>query len=164
MKDAKAEAQEIVHSERLLKPRNGGTGTAGIFSIDADLVVLKAMNWLEDRKTYRIPAIAPYIAPTGKRRFSDKDKADLRDMAKHSGWQEVGGQAMRTRGEHGDFSGEVVGRTVWAGQPEWARGFGMSPAEISAALEKAIAGERLGSKQREIVQAMIDALYEERAM
>lgn len=134
----------------------------GIFSPEADLLVLRAMNWLQDRQHYRIPAIAPYIAPTGKRRFSDKDKADLRDMAKHSGWQEVGGQAMREQSRY-QTGGQVVGRTVWAGQPDWARGFGMSPAEISDALEKAIAGQRLGSKQRELIQSMVDALYEDRA-
>ena len=137
----------------------------GLFSTEADLVVLQAINWLEDRKHYRIPAIAPYIRPTGKRRFSDQDKRDLRDMAKHSGWQEVGGQAIRQRDDLTglEFSGDVIGRTSWVGQPEWAKGFGMSPADISQAVEKAIAGERLGSKQREIVQSMIEALYDERA-
>lgn len=144
----------------------------GIFSVQADLVVLQAMNWLEERKHYRIPAIAPYIRPTGKRRFSDQDKRDLRDMARHSGWQEVGGMGTGARtafeARHGvktqeEMNALGMGRTHWLGQPEWARGFGMNPAEILAAVDKAIAGERLGPKQREIVQAMMEALYEERA-
>ena len=145
----------------------------GIFSVEADLVVIRAMNWLEDRKHYRIPAICPYVRPTGKRHFSDQDKAALRDMARHSGWQEVGGMGTGARSaferslgvkSQEEMNEAGMGRTHWVGQPEWARGFGMNPAEILAAVDKAIAGERLGSKQREIVQAMLEALYEERAL
>lgn len=144
----------------------------GLFSIEADLVVIEAVSWLQDRAYYRIPAIAPYIAPTGKRRFSAQDQADMRRMANESGWQEIGGRgtgagsyALERLGVRSaaEMNEAGLGRTVWLGQPEWARGFGMSPVEIGHAVEKAIAGERLGSKQREVVQSMIDALYEQRA-
>lgn len=151
----------------------------GLFSIEADLVVMEATNWLQDRAYYRIPAIAPYIAPAGKRRFSEQDKADMRRMARESGWAEFGGKAAggnetlgHSVGGHWltpsgksqrELNEDGQGRTKWIGQPEWARGFGMSPEEIGHAVEKAIAGERLGSKQREVLQSMIDALYEQRA-
>lgn len=149
----------------------------GLFSAEADLVVLQAMNWLGDRQHYRLPAVAPYIRPTGKRHFSEADKKAMRAMAKTAVWAEVGGRAAGhaeqnerlaqrlgfTKSQR-QINEEGNGRTHWVGMPEWAQGFGMNRDEITAAVEKAIAGERLGSKQRDLLQSMIDAIYEQRAI
>jgi hypothetical protein len=89
--------------------------------------------------------------------LSAHDCVVLREMAKHSGWVERGGLAIRKASAY-QSGGEVIGRTSWVGQPEWARGFGYSKAEIQAITEKAIAGKRLGRKQRLLFQAMRDTM------
>jgi hypothetical protein len=78
----------------------------------------------------------------------------LRVMADCSGWLEVGGQAIREPGDY-QTGGDVIGRTVWYGKPEWARGFG-NVAEIRAIVEKAIKGTRkLCKQQRLLIEAML---------
>jgi len=64
--------------------------------------------------------------------------------------------------EQSDYQtgGDVIGRTSWVGMPEWARGFGMNREEIRTAVEKAIAGKPLGSKQEQLIQTMLDVVAE----
>lgn len=86
----------------------------------------------------------------------------LRIMAANSGWSEIGGRAIR---EPSDFQtgGAVIGRTVWVGKPEWARGFGNVKA-ITATVEKAIAGKRkLCKQQRLLLDAMLYEIEDMRA-
>jgi hypothetical protein len=45
----------------------------------------------------------------------------------------------------------------------WARGFGYDKPEIKAIVEKAINGERLGSKQRLLMQSMLEVMAEAKA-
>ena len=147
--------------------------SAGLFSLEADLLVDAAIRWLEDRRHEVIPPITPFIRPTGKRPFTDQDCAALRAMAKTAVWQEVGGRAAGASNDwdakrlglrdQRELNEEGIGRTHWVGMPEWAQGFGMNREEITAAVEKAINGERIGSKQRNLLQSMIDALYETRS-
>lgn len=89
--------------------------------------------------------------------LSDVDKSTLREMAKHSGWVERGGLAIRKASKF-QTGGEVIGRTSWVGQPEWARGFGYSKAEIQAIVEKRIAGKRLGKKQKLLIDVMLETM------
>lgn len=78
----------------------------------------------------------------------------LRVMADCSGWLEVGGRAIREPSDY-QTGGDVVGRTVWFGKPDWARGFG-NVAQIRAIVEKAIAGKRkLCKQQRLLIEAML---------
>jgi len=83
--------------------------------------------------------------------MSDNDM--LRLMADHSGHLERGGLAMR---EASDYctGGDVIGRTVWSGQPEWAQGLGLNRAQLKRAVERHLAGKRLGILQRTAVEAM----------
>lgn len=87
----------------------------------------------------------------------------LRTMASNSRHLERGGQLIRkevpNRGLSGGGVSEDLSRTAWVGQPEWAKGFGMTPAEIGTAVEKAIAGQRLGAKQGAIVETMIEEVH-----
>lgn len=69
----------------------------------------------------------------------------LRLMAANSGHLERGGLAMREQSDYCN-GGDVIGRTVWVGQPAWARGFG-TVQRITATVEKAIAGKRRLCKQ-----------------
>lgn len=77
----------------------------------------------------------------------------LRLMAEHSGHLERGGLAMREASEH-CTGGDVIGRTVWSGQPEWAHGLGLNRAQLKRAVERHLAGKRLGILQRTAVEAM----------
>lgn len=77
----------------------------------------------------------------------------LRAMSLRSGWAERGGHAIRDA-----RTGEVKSRTVWAGKPDWARGFRYNVDEWCAIVEKAIAGKRLGRMQTLALQSMISEL------
>lgn len=77
----------------------------------------------------------------------------LRLMAEHSGHLERGGLAMREASEH-CTGGDVIGRTAWVGQPEWAQGLGLNRAQLKRAVERHLAGKRLGILQRTAVEAM----------
>jgi hypothetical protein len=95
--------------------------------------------------------------------LSEDDSGILRDMAEHSGWVERGGLAIGARTSFDESRGiksraEMQARTSWVGQPEWARGFGYDKPEIMATVEKAIARERLGSKQALLIQVMVEVM------
>jgi 2'-5' RNA ligase len=94
----------------------------------------------------------------------------LRKMAESAVWFEEGGKAAGgqyipgvTRKSQQELNEAGEGRTQWVGMPDWARGFGMNKADFQAAVEKAIAGQPLGKKQRQAVQAMMDEVKEYRA-
>lgn len=85
----------------------------------------------------------------------------LRIMGKNAGHLEVGGRAIRRHDVRGkQYQHEVIGRTSWQGQPEWAAGSGLSQVGIEAAVEKSIAGERLGPREHAVVTAMLAELAE----
>ena len=48
--------------------------------------------------------------------------------------------------------------------PEWAKGLDMNNAEITAAVEKAIAAEKLGPRQRRLIRVMLDEIAEVEAI
>lgn len=78
----------------------------------------------------------------------------LRIMAANSGWSEIGGRVIR---ERSDFctGGAAIGRTQWIGKPAWAHGFG-NVEQITATVEKAIAGKRkLCKKQQLLIDVML---------
>ncbi len=96
-------------------------------------------------------------------RILGADHAELRRMARAAVWAEIGGKGAGWQGQtnpHGfksqrEMNAEGAGRTNWVGMPEWARGLGMSRAQIFATVAKAIAGKPLGSKQRQLMAAML---------
>jgi hypothetical protein len=94
--------------------------------------------------------------------FPPSVRAMLRLMAEHSGHIERGGLAIREAGSY-QTGGAVIGRTVWTGQPEWARGFNMNREEIKTAVEKAIARRALGRRQQAMLSAMLEDIAATRA-
>ncbi|MGH8744721.1 MAG: hypothetical protein ACREUY_10635, partial [Burkholderiales bacterium] len=88
----------------------------------------------------------------------------LRTMAEHSGVLEYGGLAIREYNAMNPLYGDVIGRTAWIGQPEWARGFGMSKDKIKQMVEKAIAGKRLGKRQAALLDVMLAEIASIRAV
>jgi hypothetical protein len=93
-------------------------------------------------------------SPLVRVRLHGSDFRTLRQMAKAANWSERGGRAIREAGDY-QTGGQVIGRTVWVGMPEWAQGFGWDSAMIKAIVEKAIAGKPLGEKQRRLIASML---------
>jgi hypothetical protein len=89
----------------------------------------------------------------------------LRVMAANSGHLEIGGKAVHKYDPRGmQFEHEVIGRTRWIGQPEWARSCGMTSAQIIAAVEKAITGKRkLCKRQALLIEGMLFEIEATRA-
>ena len=133
-----------------------------LFSPEADKAIAKAFAWLRERELYQPPEETHGRVYSRGMVFSADEQRILRIMAEHSGWLERGGMAIREVSDH-QTGGDVIGRTQWIGQPEWAHGFGYEKAEIQIIVEKAIAGQRLGSKQVLLFQAMLDALADAQA-
>lgn len=98
-----------------------------------------------------IPTLTPY------------DCQLLRIMAEHSGWVEQGGNAIRKAHPMNPLYGDVIGRTHWVGRPDWVRGWGMNTPQIKLTVEKAIAGKRLGRRQRAVFQTMLEVMAETKA-
>jgi hypothetical protein len=151
------------------------------FSPEADAIVASAFGWLADFRSIQLPPIEPFVRPPYqpakvKRRalaiveqrrrnafaFSPADVEALRLMAANCEHLEIGGRAMREQSDYAT-GGDVVGRTAWIGKPEWAEGWDMSGDEIRAAVEKAIAGDRLGHRQEALIKAMQEEIQSTRA-
>lgn len=101
--------------------------------------------------------------PRRRVRLRGPDFATLRAMARTAVWAEIGGKAAGWTGQYNPLGAksqrqmneEGEGRTHWVGMPDFARGLGMSRAQIKATVEKAIAGKPLGEKQRRLITAML---------
>ena len=128
-----------------------------LFSPEADNIIAKAFAWLGERELYQPEPVAQGRIYREAMVFSDDEQRILRLLADNSGWIERGGMAIRERSDY-LTGGDVVGRTNWVGQPDWAKGYGYDKAEIQNIAEKAIAGQRLGAKQVLLFQSMLDAL------
>ena len=128
-----------------------------LFSPEADNAIAKAFAWLAERDLYQSEPIVQGRLYRHGMVLSDEEQRILRCMAEHSGWIERGGLAIREASDY-QTGGDVIGRTQWIGQPEWASGFGYGKAEIQNVVEKAIAGQRLASKQTVLFQVMLDVL------
>lgn len=85
---------------------------------------------------------------------------DLRSMATAAGWAQEGGKLLRAPLEDGmGVQGEVSGRTTWIPTEEWfgrmrsdlGRGGLSNKGEISAAIEKAIVGEKMTAREQRTV-------------
>lgn len=92
----------------------------------------------------------------------ESDAELLRVLAANSGWLETGGRAIRQPSDY-CTGGDVVGVTNWIGRPEWALDSGLTQPQIIEAVEKHIAGKRLGRRQAAVVAAALEAIGEMRA-
>ena len=109
-------------------------------------------------------------APPASRAVAPEDHEMLRDMAAKAIWFEEGGKGTgaatrfiqdRTGAKsQREMNEEGAGRTSWVGMPEWARGLDANREQITTAVEKAIAGKKLGAKQQRIVNAMLREIDE----
>ena len=85
-------------------------------------------------------------------------QSTLTAMAANSGWETRGGELLR------DENHKVTGRTTWIPRESW---FAELPERLNEAatveaVRKAIAGEKLGAKERRVVGFMLDAMERER--
>ena len=131
--------------------------------------VQSALSWLEECRNAPIEPIPQYKCYRPGYRFTSREVNILRQMAKQAVWQERGGLAIGARSrfeeEHGAKSrGEMQDRTVWVGMPEWAKGLDLNHAEITSAVEKAIAEQKLGPRQRRLIRVMLDEIAEVEAI
>lgn len=127
--------------------------------------VESALSWLQECRNAPIEPIPAYRCYRPGYRFTSRERSVLRQMAKSAVWQERGGLAIGARSafeeQHGAKSrGEMQARTVWVGMPEWAKNWDMNNGAITAAVDKAIEGEKLGPRQRRLIQAMMDEMAE----
>ena len=76
-------------------------------------------------------------------------------MADNAGWEEIGGRVIM-RDLEGNGRMTAVGRTPWAPKEEWFVGGLGRKEQIQTAVRKAINGEKLSDKQRQIVEYMLD--------
>ncbi|MGH8562699.1 MAG: PLxRFG domain-containing protein [Gammaproteobacteria bacterium] len=81
-------------------------------------------------------------------------QAALRYMAMQAGWAQRGGEQLR------DEKDQVIGRTKWLPKEPWYAAIPerLNPQATIEAVRKAIAGEKLGAKERRVVGYMLDAL------
>jgi diguanylate cyclase (GGDEF)-like protein len=85
-------------------------------------------------------------------------RAGLTAMKDETGQAEQGGRTLMNE------AGEVTGRTPWVAKSEWwnDRPAGMSEREVHAAVDRALAGKQLGSRQAKLIRLMTD-VHDERA-
>lgn len=89
---------------------------------------------------------------------SPEIQAELREIAKDAGWDTIGGKIIRAPEYEGDPNPPVIGRTPWLPRADWwpGRPGKFNVEETNKIIEKAIAGERLGSKQRDYVDYLVE--------
>ena len=107
----------------------------------------------------RSPAADPWNEPqpprTLEQRIADQTiRAELSVMKGETGWAETGGKLLRDAGDEGN----VIGRTHWVPNAEWwpGRPKGLKETEVRKAVDKALAGETLTTKERKMVEYMAD--------
>lgn len=99
----------------------------------------------------------PPGSPDYKPSLSDPDyRRELALMRDETGWAETGGRMIRE--PSADGLGEVTGRTSWVPRTEWWQGrpAGLTEAETKNAIDKALAGEKLGAGQQRAVDYMLN--------
>jgi hypothetical protein len=110
----------------------------------------------------RSPAADPWNEPrTLEQRIADESiRTELLRMKNETGWAEEGGKLLRSDGEEGD----VIGRTAWVPNAEWwpGRPKGLKEFEVKAAIDKAIAGEKLKAGERRTVEYLADVAEQRR--
>jgi hypothetical protein len=75
------------------------------------------------------------------------------------GWDEVGGRLIRA----GGWDGPVTGRTVWIPRAEWWRDRpdGLTEKRARAVVGDALAGKRLGCRQRRYLEFLVEVATSE---
>lgn len=107
----------------------------------------------------------PFAPRSSEERLDDAYfREQLTAMRGETGWSEVGGKLITRAAYDGDPNPEVVGRTAWLPRADWwpDRPAGMSEDEVQTAIEKALAGEELGPRQKELVDYLLDVASERR--
>lgn len=147
-----------------------------VFSDQASAAIGEAFAWLHDFRDISLPPVEPFARPAyvsqyiprGQRQerrrnrftFTPDQISLLRIMAENCTHSEIGGRAMFKVSDH-QAGGEVVGRTVWVGKPDWA--LDAVGDEIAVAVEKAIDGSWLGKRQETFIEVMLAEIEATRA-
>ena len=113
---------------------------------------------LEQQRAEGYTGEAEAVKHFGERLSDAATQRALSAMAANSGWETRGGQLLR------DAEGKVSGRTTWIPKEPW---FAELPERLNEAatveaVKKAIAGKKLGAKERRVVGYMLDAMGRER--
>lgn len=88
-------------------------------------------------------------------------RADLGGMKGETGWAEKGGYVIRD-----PETEQVTGRTTWVPNAEWwkDRPKGLKEEQVHAAVDKALAGEKLSKRERAMVEYMTEVADERRKL
>lgn len=138
------------HKDRIKKLR-------GLWNKERQGWVFPKKREAQVRKALKDLLAAP--SSIGGRSITDPGiQAALRSMAAQAGWAQRGGELLR------DENDNVVGRTTWVPNDPW---YAELPERLNReatieAVRKAIAGERLGAKERRVVDYMLDAIERSR--
>lgn len=83
-------------------------------------------------------------------------RAELERMAKNAGWAEKGGRLLRDESDNEVETGRVIGRTTWVPKEDWwaQRGVNLNEEQTRKAVQKALAGEPLGSREQKLIDYM----------
>ncbi len=86
-------------------------------------------------------------------------RAELERMARNAGWAEKGGRLLRDESDNEVGTGRVIGRTAWVPKEDWwaQRGVNLNEAQTRKAVQKALAGEPLGSREQKLIDYMTRA-------
>lgn len=111
------------------------------------------------------PPKAPAF-PLAERIATDADlRADLEDLNTRAGWSERGGRGISAGNldERGNAP-DINGRTIWGARETWwsERPPGLTEATLDAAVKRALAGKKLGSKQQEAIRFLVTVADERR--
>lgn len=106
------------------------------------------------------PAAGPVAAPEDLAARINRDtdlRAGLEAMKAETGWAQTGGRVLM------DENGLVTGRTSWIPREQWwaERPKDLTESQVHEAVDKALRGDRLGTRQAAIVQFMAD-VHDER--
>lgn len=103
----------------------------------------------------------PFLSrPTTERVQASRElQSELRSLNAESGWDTVGGRMIRATEDSSSAEfGTVVSRTPWLPRAEWwpGRPGAFNETETASIIEKAISGERLGTKQAEYLDYLVE--------
>jgi hypothetical protein len=129
--------------------------------VTATVAAAEAPGTSEDDQTAD-ETVAPASIPVLNRLRDDPDlRGGLAGMKNETGWAQVGGKLMRDAA-----TDAVTGRTMWIPNAEWwpGRPKGLKEHEVHAAVDKALAGQKLKKRELAMVTFMAQVHDERLAM
>lgn len=129
-------------------------GGSMAFQLPEQLHKSTGLSMPDDKgSTEAVGGLAPRVEsqPLEERLKSDPQLRDsLQQMKTETGWLQKGGNVLMNEDR------EVIGRTTWIPNHEWFAGKpeGMTEDQVHNAIDKALSGAALGTKQRALIEHM----------